>query len=404
MNIAYIVSLFPCWSETFIMRELAELSRLGHPAQIYSLKRASEKTVHAEAADLLSAVHYPRLMACLASTLRALAQQPSTVLKIVLDLIVGGYRYPLMLAKTLALLPVILAYAESLKSKGIEHIHAHWATYPATAAWIIMRLTGIPYSFTAHAHDIWLQKPYLQAKIEAAATVVTISRYNVTYLTNLYGAAVREKIAVVHCGLDPEKFVAIERDGRETSRIVSVGRFDEIKGFEYLIRACRVLQERSLPFHCTLIGSGPLLGSMQNLAKRNQVDDRITFAGALQQSDLKQLLRRSDLFVLPSVQTSSGDQDGIPVALMEAMLMKLPVISTTVSGIPELILDRQTGLTVPPRAAGALADAIEEMLTDHNLRSTCAENGHRHVAEQFNIKLSVQQLLHVFASGESLER
>ncbi|MCH8327048.1 MAG: glycosyltransferase family 4 protein [Candidatus Marinimicrobia bacterium] len=404
MKIAYIISLFPCWSETFIMRELAELSRRGHPAQIYSLKTASEKTVHSEAEQLLSGVCYPNLTASLASTLRVLVQQPSTVMRIVLDLIAGGYRYPLMLAKTLAMLPVIFAYAESLKSKGIEHIHAHWATYPATAAWIIMRLTGISYSFTAHAHDIWLQKPYLKAKIDAASTVVTISQYNVTYLTNLYGAAVREKIAVVHCGLDPEKFVAIERDGRKTSHIVSVGRFDEIKGFEYLVRACRILKKKSLPFHCTFIGSGPLLRPMQILAMELDVDDRITFAGALLQSDLKQLLRQSDLFVLPSVQTVTGDQDGIPVALMEAMLMRLPVISTTVSGIPELILHRQTGLTVPPRDAGVLADAIQEMLTDHKLRSTCTENGHKHVSEQFNIELSVRQLLHIFGSGASLER
>ncbi|MCH8257348.1 MAG: glycosyltransferase, partial [Proteobacteria bacterium] len=286
MKIAYLVTLFPSWSETFILREILELNRLGRKVQIFSLKPASEKMVHSAAIKLQSATHYPRLLAVLRSSLYQIWQHPLKVSWILLELIAKGYRHPLMLAKTMAMFPVVLAFAGAMQTSGITHIHAHWATYPSTAAWIIRRLTGIPYSFTAHAHDIWLEKPYLREKIEAAETVVTISQYNVNYLAELYGQSIRRKFEVIHCGLEPTEFEPIEQNGEPGSKVVSVGRFGEIKGFEYLIRACRELRDRGRQVHCTLIGSGPLQSELRALSHDLGLDDQVNFAGALPQAEL----------------------------------------------------------------------------------------------------------------------
>ena len=187
MKIAYIVTLFPCWSETFILREIQELSRLGKEVLIFSLKPASEKLVHENAKQFIPFTFYPKPVKAIFSTFYAALHHPNKFVKLILKLLIGGIKHPVMLTKTLLMLPIVFRFAEIMKNLDVSHIHAHWATYPSTAAWIIHEFTGIQFSFTAHAHDIWLEKPYLKEKIEDSKFVATISHYNKKYLTSLYG-------------------------------------------------------------------------------------------------------------------------------------------------------------------------------------------------------------------------
>ena len=396
MKIAYIVTLFPCWSETFILREIQELAILGKEVLIFSLKPASEKLVHENAKQFIPFTFYPKPVKAIFSTFYAALHHPNKFVKLILKLLIGGIKHPVMLTKTLLMLPIVFRFAEIMKTQDVSHIHAHWATYPSTAAWIIHEFTGIQFSFTAHAHDIWLEKPYLEEKIEDSKFVATISRYNKNYLTRLYGENTRKKLKIVHCGINPESFESKEKCPNGTIELITVGRFDRIKGFEYLIDACEILKNDNITFHLSMIGEGELKPKLVKKAKELGLDSLISFIGAMSQDALKKRMAQSDIFVLPSVQAEDGDQDGIPVVLMEAMAMNIPVISTMVSGIPELVIDKQTGLLIDSRNSKKISEAIIAYVKDPYLRRFCASQGRKYVAAHFNIRNSVMQMLGYF--------
>jgi len=400
-RVLYFTSLFPCWSETFIVREIAELIRMGVEVRIVSLKHPSEQMVQSDAQALLDRVVYPArgpkaALGALAECLRHPLREAAALLELARGL--GGH--PSALAKsvvvwwrTLALLPV-------LRAIDPDHLHAHWATYPSTSAMLASRRLGKPYSFTAHAHDIFLEDHLLAAKMRSAAFGVTISEFNRQFLAKKVSPVALECLRIVHCGVVPASF-AFAPDGREPGLIMAVGRLDEIKGFRHLIDACQLLASRSVRFQCNIIGEGPLRAELQQRIDAAGLGERVTLLGARKQEEVRGWLARAGMFVLPSVVTSRGDRDGIPVALMEAMAVGLPVVSTRVSGIPELIEHGRSGLLAEPGDAQGLAHCVEQLLSDPLAGREMALRARQKVEREFDVATEARKLLEAILAARS---
>ena len=391
-RVVYVVSLFPCWSETFIVREINALIESGVDVRIVSLKPMTETLVQSDAAALLDRVRHPgSWLAAIAALLATAIHRPLVLARILAQILADGWHTPDVAMKSLAALLRGLEQAAWLRDYDPDLIHAHWASYPSTVAWALGRLLDKPFGFTCHAHDIFIERQLLVRKIDEAALAVTISRYNIDWLQANVAANAAQRLKVVHCGVDMAH-APWQPDGRERHRILAVGRLDPIKGFDVLVDALAQLQRRGVDFSCRLVGSGPLDAALREQARRLGVADRIEFAGAQPQDVVRGWMREATLFVLPSQVADDGNRDGIPVALMEAMASGCAVVSTRVSGIPELVEDGTGGLLVGARDAEALADALQQLLHDEALRLRLATHARQRIERDFDSRTEAARL------------
>jgi glycosyltransferase involved in cell wall biosynthesis len=364
-RVLYVVSLFPCWSETFIVREIQGLMERGADVRIVSLRHPSEALVQSDARALLDWVSYPpRGLSAAAAALRELARAPGLQLGIVAALAARLAGRPKTLLKSLVAWWRTLSLAPRVRDLAPDWIHAHWATYPSTAALVLSRGLGVPFSFTAHAHDIFVEDHLLKEKLAAARFTVTISEFNKALLARRYGPESVDRVRVVHCGVRPEELPWSPGGDPGARRLLAVGRLDAIKGFAVLIDACGQLRDAGVPFSCEIVGEGELRAPLEERVRRLGLDERVRLSGALPQEEVRARLYGASVFVMPSMVAPDGNMDGIPVALMEAMAAGVPVVSTTVSGIPEIVTDGSSGRLVPPGDDRALAQAIRGLLED----------------------------------------
>jgi glycosyltransferase involved in cell wall biosynthesis len=396
-RLLYVVSLFPCWSETFIVRELTTLIAEGVDVRILSLKAPYEKLVQPDAEKMLPRVRHPLGKARAAiERARAFAAHPVALSSTVAQLSARLADRPVELAKSLEALARGVEHLGWIRDFDPDVIHAHWATYPSTVAWALARVLDKPFGFTCHAHDIFVNDHLLKEKIEAAALPVTISRFNVEYLAEKATPLARERLKVVHCGVDLST-VPFRPGGRENGPIVAVGRLDAIKGFDVLIDALGELAKQGRRVRCRIIGEGPKEPEMRAAIARYGIAESVELCGAMPQAKVREALYGAALFALPSVVTETGDRDGIPVALMEAMAAGTPVVSTTVSGIPELVTDGVEGLLVPEKNPNALAKAIARTLDDPEGANARVAAARAKVEAEFDAAREARKLLKFFA-------
>ena len=240
-RIAYMMSRFPKVSETFILYEILELQKQGVHVEIFPLLKQDEEVTHPEAQAMMDRVHYHAMLSSevLWAQLYWLARRPIAFIVAWLSIIFGNLASPRFLVRAIATMPLAALFARKMQELEIQHIHAHWATHPALAAYAINRLTGISYSITAHAHDIYVDRTMLKQKISSSRFTVTISDYNKQLLRNAYGDAIARKIKVVHCGIDSEIFKPrVEFDSDQPFTMICVARMDEMKGHAFLVAAC----------------------------------------------------------------------------------------------------------------------------------------------------------------------
>jgi colanic acid/amylovoran biosynthesis glycosyltransferase len=389
-RVAYIVLRFPTLSETFIVREINALRDLGWNVDIYPLWRDQPDQVHPDVPPLEPFVRWqhPLTLATLRAALRMLFKRPRQYVSALAMVLRDAVHHPRRTVISLGFFPLIVWMADDLERRGVRHVHAHFASYPALAAHIIQGLTGISYSFTAHAYDLYVDPSHLPNKVSNATFIVTISEYNRGLLRPL--AADATPVHVIHCGVALPARMPIARPGRR--EIVCVARLEEKKGQKYLIDACALLHRRDVSLHCTIVGGGPELDQLRALVASHGLQEVIDLAGPQTAERVQEYLAGADLFVLPSVVTRSGNAEGIPVALMEAMAAGVPVISTSTTGIPELVVDGETGLLVPPRDVVSLADAIERLLNDDELADRLREAAYLKVAAEFEIGANARQI------------
>lgn len=401
MKVAYIVSLFPCWSEAFILNEIIEVEKNNIDVTILSLKQPLEKIVHENAKIYAKKTIYPSsILKIIKSNLSFFLKNKKAYFGILKTILQNDSRFAIKIKEIMTFF-ITIDFYQKVKLKDVNHIHAHWATYPALSAMIISRLSNIPYTFTAHAHDIYLDKLMLKEKIESAKRVLTISDYNRRYLVGLYGQAAEEKVGVVRCGIDVTTFNFngnLERKA-QVKTIIAVGRLCDIKGFEYLVKAIHILidETSNKNLHCVIVGEGENRNKLVKLINRLKLNDFVELPGAFSQEKLQKLLKEGDVFVLPSIVTDNGNKDGIPVVLMEAMATGIPVVTTDVSGLPEIAIDMKTALVVLPRDAKGLAVAIERMLKDKELASQLRKDARKLVEERYNIRTNVSELVKYFS-------
>jgi glycosyltransferase, family 1 len=392
--VLYLVSLFPCWSETFIVREIHALMRQGVEVRIISLKPHSEPMVQPDAEILLDRVIYPpaSLAGSLKAALPKVLGHPLQSVRELAPLVKSLWRKPDELVKSVVSWWRTLTMIDAVRAFDPQHLHAHWATYPSSAARILAGRIGRPWSFTGHAHDIFVHDQDLAGKLNQADFSVTISGYNQKQLAARMIPRNQSRLAVIHCGVLPAD-LPYTAAGREAAYIVGVGRLDPIKGFIHLVEACRLLKERGTAFTCDIIGDGPLRDTLQQAIDAAGLQAQVRLTGALPQQEVRTRINRATLFVLPSVLLADGNADGIPVALMEAMACGATAISTRVSGIPELIHHEENGLLVSPGDAAELADAMARLLGDAPLRTRLAEAARRTIVQDFDADIEAGKLL-----------
>ncbi len=424
-KIAYIVKGFPRLSETFISNEILMLEKMGTDMQLFSVKRPSEELEHHIVSEIRSELEYLPSMTSLSKTwllawlwqnlpfywrshIRLARQQPFRYLRTLTSVLAMSLRYResfFSKPKKVFVKEFIQAgyIARQIEDSGqIRHCHAHFCHGATTIAMFVSRLTGLPFSFTAHAKDIYQenQNPgnLLNLKIQASSFVATCTGANETYLKWL---GRETKIHKIYHGIDVNFFRPEDRPYRRPDPVIlAIGRFVEKKGFDRLIEACAILRNKGTRFNCRIIGERgdqyPVL--LRQITSLGLVG-YMTLEGPRAHEELLPIYQQSTLFVLPCQIVKDGDRDGIPNVLVEAMACGLPVVSTEISGIPELIENEKNGLLVKPQDTESLAVAMERLLSNTMLASRLSSNARKTVCERFDSAKTTLQLQNLLNSS-----
>ena len=397
-KIAYLAPEIPALSATFVYQEILQLEKLGLKINSASIHRPINKATGCDLENLENRTFYlyeKPLVKVITSNLFLCISSPAryfSTIKIVLSdiLRVGilshtgkGLLYRFFIAG---------GFVDYLRKNKIEHIHSNFAHVPTDIAMYSAALYGISFSFISHANDLFERGWLLKEKVERSKFSVTISEYNKNFLINL--GADREKIKVIHCGVNAENFS--DRGDKELNNppiVGALGRMVEKKGFDALIKACAVLKSEGILFKLQLAGGGPLKEELENLASDLELTDKIEFIDYISHENVPEWIKSLDVFVLPCKKDKHGDMDGIPVVLMEAMLSGVPVVSTNISGIPELVVDEVTGLLCEPNDAVSLAKKIQILLSNNKLKKELRKNAICKVISEFELKDNVALLV-----------
>ena len=406
--VAYIMSRFPLLTETFILREMLELEEQGVALSVFPLLRAAPAVRHDEVDQLRARVHFTPFLSLpiIAANVRIFARDPGRYLRLLWSVLKGNWGSLNLLVGAVGIFPKSVYFARLAERLGIRHVHAHFATHPALSALIVSELAGIGFSFTAHAHDIFLHRQMLGEKMRKARFVAAISEFNRDLLTGIAPDLPGDRIEVVHCGIKLDRYGprgAPTADGSVTA--LCVASLQPYKGLKVLLGAATRIVAKVPEFRCLIVGEGPQRAELEAMIARLGLEDVVHLLGGRPQNEVADLLGRADLFVLPSVVAPSGQMEGVPVALMEAMASRLPVVSTRVSGIPELVEDGVSGFLVPPEHEAELAEAVVALCRDGELRRRMGAAGRAQVAAGFQLKPNVEHLRRLFArAATSSER
>ena len=409
VRVAYLVKRFPRLSETFILDEIVALRRAGLALRLYALMDPEEKQVHAEAAALRPEVVY---LHDRRQRLRSLFRLLSGAIRQIVRRPIGGLRVLWALLSIHRSLPSLrhavegMWLADDLHRHGVTHLHAHFVHSPASVAFFARLAGGPRFSMTAHAKDLYTTLPRnLRIRGDAADFLVTCTEANAGYLRGILSPAAARRIQVLHHGVDLLRFTpSISLPVRRRTgvgagqRILSVGRLVPKKGFTDMLAALELLLHEGYHFDAEIFGGGPLHDDLVGQAQAAGLADRVRFHGARTQDAIIRAYRRAGLFVLAPVITDSGDRDGIPNVLVEAMACGLPVVSTRVSGIPELISDGVDGLLVDAHDPSALAAAMARLLSDTAFAAQVGEAARRKVERVFDIRTTIDRLHSLFAA------
>jgi glycosyltransferase involved in cell wall biosynthesis len=280
-----------------------------------------------------------------------------------------------------------LAY--QLQKNKITHLHIHFADISTQIGMYAAGLAQIPFTFTAHANDIFERGLLLKEKADRAKRLITISEYNKHYLSSK--GVKPEKINIVRCGVKHVPGISITQMNA-IPVIGSLGRLVEKKGMDILIKACALLKKDGVQFRLEIAGDGPLMDDLKRLAADYKLSDDVEFKGALRHDLVFRWLESIDVFALACKQDRNGDADGIPVVLMEAMAHKVPVVSTFITGVPELILDEKTGLLAQPNDVDSLYINLKRLLTEKNLRNRLVRDAGKWIQEEFGQDVNIDRI------------
>jgi glycosyltransferase involved in cell wall biosynthesis len=406
-SIGMILKGYPRISETFISNEILLLERLGFSIHLFSMRHPREPFSHQSIKQIKAAVDYlpQSLLASLPRFLYhnlLLAKKNPRAYFQAFHTAIQRFRRTRNSATLKHLFQAGYLVHHLLPGRGIMHLHAHFAHSPASVAMYASRLSGLPFSFTGHAKDIYTSDPrQLREKIERARFVITCTEYNKRYLMGISNGNPTPIHRIYH-GIDIDLFT---RNGKENERenlpshpyrILTVARMTSKKGLPTVYRALRNLQSRGISFHHTLIGDGDDREQILALVKKLGLSQVSRWLGTLPHHLVLDHYRQADLFVLGCEMAPNGDRDGIPNVFLESMAMEVPVVATHVSAIPELVEDGRTGLLIPPGQPEKMAQAMTRLLTDRELRKRVIQIAKNRVIRDFDNKQLILDLAAVY--------
>jgi len=398
MRIAYFINCFPNVIETMIYREVEALRQVGYQIVTFSIRRPPDGLVPGDALSVAARTTYLLpipISRMLLRHLGALVRFPLRYWRVLFEVMTGIHGRSRDRLRTLCHFVEAVTILPEIERMSIDHLHAHWAVGATTVAMVVSRFLDIPFSFTAHAYDIWREQLLLPEKLRAAALTMTCTDCNRQRLIDAYGAE-PAKVRVVYHGLDLNRFQPRAHPANAIPRILSVGRLVEQKGYDRLLRACAALAAEGLEFECCIVGEGPLRAELESLTAALGLTERVRFLGKLFQDKVIEEYERADLFALYCIPARDDDRDGIPNTLIEAMAMELPVVSTHFSGIPELVVDGEAGLLVDTHDDNEAVAALRALLGDPQRRHRMGQAGRRKVRESFAIETTTTLLDQIF--------
>jgi len=386
MHFAYLFERFPSFGQTFCYREVAELARQGVNSPIFAIRNPKGEPSQDWDQRIVERVHY---LPGEEQLLREVRQASKKLTEEVIGALDKWGRRTDFLRLYQAVYVGL-----RLQEIGIRHVHAHFAGMAARTAFWIGKFFPITFSFTAHANDIFAPRDFeigLDKLVDATRVIITETDYAEKFLRERFPGR-GDRIHRIYNGLDLAPFARADFSSTPPL-IVAVGRLIAKKGFADLIRACRLLMERGKSFRCEIIGEGPLQEELHQQIAQLGLQGCVELPGAKPQHEIREYLAAASAFVLPSVVDPDGGMDNLPTVIMEAMAAGLPVISTAVGGIPEMVIQSETGFLVPPGDVAALAGAIERLFNEIGLPRRLGERGFQRAKELFSIEKNVRSLL-----------
>lgn len=384
---AYLFERFPSFGQTFCYREVAELYRQGITPPIFSIRNPKDEPPQDWDTRIVMDVHYlPEEKELLEEVQRASKKRRLSP-AIIAALDEWGRR-----TDFLRLYQAVYVGLR-LQDLGIDHVHAHFAGMAARTAFWIAKFFPITFSFTAHANDIFAPRNFeigLEKLIQTARLIITETDYSEKFLRERFPEHA-DRIHRIYNGLNLAEF-GHANFSSDPPMIVAIGRLIPKKGFANLIRACALLVEHGRPFRCEIFGDGPLESQLRGQVEELGLQEFVQLPGPKPQHELRERLARASVFVLPSVPEAEGGMDNLPTVIMEAMATGLPVVSTRIGGIPEMVIDNETGFLMRPDDPVALADAIEKVINDRSLGQKLGQAGHGRAQKLFSIEKNVRDL------------
>ena len=390
-KLGFVLKRYPRYSETFVVREILAHEEAGASVEIFSMRPPDD----AHFQDLISRVRAPAnylYMPAEGLLPESLAGATLTAAHFWKAMAEGSAELPGLQARLEEVREAEardiyqgLQLARAIRRKNIQHLHAPFASDAATIARLASRFSGVPFSFTARAKDIFhdaVKPDDLRRKLHDAVSVVTISDYHLNYLRKTYGP-LADKVQRVYNGLNLEEYAYRSPEDRPPV-ILAVGRLIEKKGFGDLVDACALLERDQLDFRCRIIGSGKLQADLLAQINRLGLENKVLLLGPVRQAEVAKEMHQAAVLAAPCIVASDGDRDGLPNVIQEALALGLPVIATDVTGIPEVVHHEKTGLQVPQRDPQVLAAAIRKLLRDPALRVRLATGGRRLIEADFD--------------------
>lgn len=392
-EVAYLFERFPSFGQTFCYREVAELERQGTKVHVFSIRRPVNEPEQDWDKQLIDRVHYLPEEKLLVPEVESLLRSKAVSSETRATVEAWGRQ-----SDFLRLYQAIYV-GMRLQQAGLRHIHAHFAGMAARTAHWIKEFFAIPYSFTAHANDIFAPRDFtvsLGELIKGAAAIVTVSDYAVRHLKDRFPEAAA-KLHRVYNGVDLSRFSPTDF-GTDIPVIISIGRLIEKKGFTDLIGACALLASRGRGFVCEFIGEGPLEAALRAQIRNAGLEDQVRLAGPQTQAQVALRLAHATIFALACTREVDGGMDNLPTVIMEAMAAGLPVISTPLAGVPEMVEPDVNGELVPERDPAALCAALERLISDPARARRLGDRGRQIAREKFSIETSARQLSDLFES------
>lgn len=395
MRLAVIVTEYPKTTETFILRDVLKFVEFGAEMRLYHLAPFNRSEVlHGFAEPTRALARHvglagPRVISAAGRRFGTLGRQAATILH-------RQWPEPVLAAKSLVVAAAAAAIARELEDWGADHLHAEFAGHPATAAWIVHRLTGLPYSVSCRAHDIFRSQRLLSEKLGAAAFVRTVSEFGRDFLLRHVEGLDPGRIEVIHSSIDCDSIPALPPPQHEPFRILFVGSLQVRKGVEILLDA---LARLSVPgWRCDIAGDGPDRAMLEARARSLGLQGRVRFLGSQDFETISRLYAGASVVAVPSIIGPAGRTEGIPNVAIEGLAFQRPVIATDLSGIPELIRNRETGLLIEPGSAEALGRAIEEIHADPDAAFRMARRGRALVEREFSLAVNARRQFDLFAA------